>query len=168
MFKATSTNKQHYKIITHTKPPINMVYKYEKKINKYFYSKNNWFLTTQELLDLESMNSIIDDGFVNYLFYKHMDVIVRHVRQKGIKIDFEHGINLMLKNCLDCRISERFYENTIEQYKNLVLYNIPTINDIIDISVRKGNTNLLFYLYYREEKEIYNCIYNIKACRGVV
>ena len=149
-----------YNIIMHTIPTQEEVNEYEMKIKNYQEEHNN-HLTTQGLINLECINDDIDINFIKYLFFRHLDKIMTHIAKRGIKLNLEPNINMMVSDFLNNNFSEDLYENTIKEYENYVLYDEPTIHDIIDVAIAKGNTDLLFYIFYREEKRINNHICNV-------
>ena len=161
MYNDKSTPNKHYNIIIHTIPTQEKVNEYEIKIKNYQEKEPGDCLTTQELINLECIGDDIDIDFMKYLFFRHLNEIMIHITKKGIKLNLEHNINMMVGDFLNNNSSENLYENTIEEYKNYILYDEPTIHDIINVAIAKGNTNLLFYIYYREEKEINNHICNV-------
>ena len=161
MYNDKITPNKHYNIIIHTLPTQEKANEYEIKIKNYQEKEDCDCLTTKELINLECISNNIDINFMKYLLFRHLNEIMTHITKRGIKLNLEPNINIMVGDFLNNNTSENEYENTIEEYENYVLYDEPTIHDIIDVAIAKGNTNLLFYIYYREEKEINNYICNV-------
>ena len=149
------TTKQHnrilkqkqYKIIQHRRPTLFKKLDYELKIRS--LNNNN----TNYLISLEGQQEEVDVDYVNYLFYRHLKNMVKHMANRGIYlIDIENNIKVILNKIITGVVKEEHYEKLIDQYDNLS-GGYLNIYDVIDRAIDFNNLEILYYIYYMEEEE---------------
>ena len=85
------------------------------------------------------------------------DYITQKAKNKGYQINVKD--NGKLKEDLENNNgNESNYENWIEFYEREAFNDYPDIYDIIKQAIRDNNWNFLYYLYYKEENELYDLI----------
>ena len=137
------------------------IFKYEDITRQYCISEGGVELTTQELIQLAGKEDQFNSDYANYLIFKRLHLIVDYITQKAKNKGYQINVkyNGKLKEDLENNNgNESNYENWIEFYEREAFNDYPDIYDIINQAIRDNNWNVLYYLYYKEENELYDLI----------
>ena len=141
------------------------IFRHEETTRQYYVSEDTANLTTRQLIELAGMENYFDTGYADYLIFKRLHQVAEYIsyktKKKGYQINVRHNQNLKedLENNND---SKDHYEYWFNEYESQVFNSYPDIYDVINQAVRDNNWNFLYYLYYKEENELYDLLTNHK------
>ena len=140
---------------------LSKIFHYEDKTRQNCLSEGGVELTTEELIELAAKDDKFDNDYANYLIFKRLHLIADYITQKAKNKGYQINVkdNGKLKEDLENNNSnESNYENWIEFYEREAFNDYPDIYDIIKQAIRNNNWNFLYYLYYKEENELYDLV----------
>ena len=142
------------------------IFKYEDITLEYYRSEDTFNLSTAYLIHMASLDQPFNTDYAEYLISKRLHKIAEFVfqeaKKKGYLINVRHYQNL--KEDLDNNnSSEDYYKDWYRHYDD-PFYEPEenVIYEIIKQAVNDNNWNFLYYLYYKEEKELFNLLTNYK------
>ena len=140
---------------------ITDIFKYEDKTRQYCLSEGGVELSTQQLIELAGKENHFNNAYAEYLTFKHLhliaDYISRKSKDKGYQINVKDNEKLK-KDLKNNNANDANYENWIEFYEREAFSDFPDIYEIINQAVRDNNWNVLYYLYFKEENELYDLV----------
>ena len=141
------------------------IIKYELITKQYCESEGGFTLTTQELIHLAALEDEFDTDYANYLIIRHLHQIEDYISQKalikGFQINVKNNVNLR-EDIKNNNFDIPNYDNWLDYYEDKTFIDDPDIYDIIDEIIKDNNWHVLYYLYYKEEKKLYDVLFNEK------
>ena len=138
------------------------IFKHEDTTRQYCLSEDGANLSTPSLIYLASLEQDFDTNYVEYLIFKRLHQVAEYIscksKKRGYLINVRHIQNLK-EDLENNNSSEDYYKDWYQRYNDPEEENIF---DIIDQAVRDNNWNFLYYLYYKEEKDLNNLLTNHK------
>ena len=137
------------------------IFKHEDTTRQYCLSEGGVNLLTPQLIELAGMEDHFNSDYVKFIIFKRLHQVAEYIsyksKNKGYQINVRHNQNVKedLENNNDSR---EHYENWLDIYERQAFNDEPDIYDIIDQAVRDNNWNFLYYLYYKEEEELYDLL----------
>ena len=142
------------------------IFKYEDITLEHYRSEDTVNLSTAYLIHMASLEPHFNTDYAEYLIFKRLhkiaDFTFHESKRKGYLINVTHYQNLK-EDLENNNSSEEYYKDWYYRY-NDPLYSPEedTIYQIIKQAVNDNNWNFLYYLYYKEEKELFNLLTNYK------
>ena len=133
------------------------IFKYEDTTRHYCNSEGGVELLPTSLINLASQEPNFDTDYAEYVIFRRLHQIANYIdrqsMKKGHKLDLADNQNLKrhLKN--DNAIEE-YYEGCYQSYEDPTFGDLDPIFSVIDQAVRDNNWYFLYYLYYKEEKNL--------------
>ena len=142
------------------------IFEHEDTTRQYCLSEDGANLSTPTLIYLASLEPDFDTNYAEYLIFKRLHqvagYIARESKKKGYQINVIHNQNLK-EDLENNNSSEDYYKDWYQRYDDpLFCPEQENIYQIIDQAVRDNNWNFLYYLYYKEENELYDLLTNYK------
>ena len=142
------------------------IFKYEDITLQYCMSEDGENLTIPTLIYLASLEPDFDTNYVEYLIFKRLHQVAECIscksKKKGYQINVRHNQNLK-EDLENNNPSEDYYKDWYQHYDDpFFCPEKENIYQIIDQAVRDNNWNFLYYLYYKEENELYDLLTNHK------
>ena len=142
------------------------IFKHENTTRYYSVSEGTHELSPHELIDLAATEHEFDTDYAEYVIFNHLYQIAEYTAskslRKGYQINIRHNQNL-LQDLENNNLRKEYYENWFLHYVDDPDYkSLASVLEVIDGAVRDNNWDFLYYLYYREENELYNLINNHK------
>ena len=133
------------------------IFKHENTIRQYCFSEDNINLLPRRLIYLASLEPIFDTHFVEYVIFKRLHQIAEFIfiesKKIGFLINVRHYQNL--KEDLDNNnTSKKYYEGWFQRYDSFVSEENDPLISIIKQAIRGKHWNFLYYLYYKQEKDL--------------
>ena len=140
---------------------LSNIFEYEDITRQYCISEGGVELSTQQLIELAAMEDHFNSNYTEYLIFKRLQQIADYITQKAKNKGYQINVkdngkikeDLANNNC-----NESNYENWIEIYEREAFNDYPDIYDIIKQAIRDNNWNVLYYLYCKEENELYDLL----------
>ena len=142
------------------------IFKYEDKTLEYCLSEDGANLSTDTLIYLASLERDFDTHYAEYLIFKRLLQVAEYTSlissKKGYLINVRDY--QPLKEDLDNNNSSKdYYEDWYQRYyDHFCSPEKDNIFQMIDQAVSDNNWNFLYYLYYKEENELYDLLNNYK------
>ena len=133
------------------------IFKHEDTTRHYCNSEGGFELLPPELIELASQEPNFDADYAEYVIFKRLHQIAAYINyqsmKKGYKVNVTNNQNLK-EDLENNNTSKEYYEGWYQHYKNPLCIDTDPIFFIIDQAVSDNNCNFLYYLYYKEEKDL--------------
>ena len=138
------------------------IFDYEDTTRDYCNSEGGWELLPPELIDLAASEPVFNTNYAEYVIFRRLfqiaDYIANKTKRKGYQINVTHNQNLK-EDLENNNASKEYYEGQFQYYEeNNNRDDVDTIFPIIDKAIFHKNWNFLYYLYYREENNLYDLL----------
>ena len=144
---------------------ISDIIKYELITKQYCISEGGFTLSVEELIHLAALEDEFDIDYANYLIIKRLHQIAEYIYQKamnkGFQINVKNNVNLR-EDIKNNNFDISNYDDWLDFYEDKTAIDDPDIYDIIDQIIKDNNWHVLYYLYYKEEKKLYDILFNEK------
>ena len=142
------------------------IFKHEDTTRYYCNSEGGFNLLPYELIDLAALEHSFNTDYAEYVVFRHMHEIAEYVSclslKRGFQINIRHNQNL-LQDLENNNLRKEYYESCFQHYvDDPDDKSLDSIFQVIHQAVEDNNWDFLYYLYYREENELYNLINNHK------
>ena len=137
------------------------IFTFEDTTRQYCLSEDGANLSTRQLIEIAGMENHFNSDYAEYLIFKRLHQVAEYIscksKKKGYQINVRHNQNLKedLENNND---SKNHYEYWVDIYERQAFNDYPDIYDIINQAVRDNNWSFLYYLYYKEEEDLYDLL----------
>ena len=133
------------------------IFKYEDTTRHYCNSEGGVELLPTSLINLASQEPNFDTDYAEYVIFRRLHRIAIYIDRQSMKKG--HKLNLAdnqgLKRHLENNNAiEEYYEGCYQSYEDPTFGDLDPIFSVIDQAVRDNNWNFLYYLYYKEEKNL--------------
>ena len=132
------------------------IFKHEDKTRQYCFSEGGVELSVPELIKLAGKEKEFNSDYAEYLIFKRLHLISSYIAKKA-NINVKDNKRLK-KDIENNNLNKPRYEEWLEFYKREAFNDYPDIYDIIDQTIIDKNWNVLYYLYYKEENELYDLV----------
>ena len=138
------------------------IFNQEDTTRKYCLSEDGANLSTPTLIYLASLEPDFDTDYAEYVIFKRLHQVAAYIacesKKKGYQINVTHNQNLK-EDLENNNSSEDYYKDWYQRYDDPLFYpEQEKIYDIADQAIRDNNWNVLYYLYYKEENELYDLV----------
>ena len=143
------------------------IFKHEDTTRQYCISEDSANLSPRQLIELAGMENHFNSNYAEYIIFKRLHQVAEYIscesKKKGYQINVRHNQNIKedLENNND---SKDYYAFWVDIYERQAFNDDPDIYDIINQAVRDNNWSFLYYLYYKEEEELYDLLSKQKNC----
>ena len=160
-------NRQQYLKTWQPLPTLNLqpqdIRYYNQKI--YNHCKNEGVtLSPSYLIKLEANNPTIDNLYIKYIAFHHIDNLIQYINSKNIQLnDIEYNIRQILNEIIEGDINEDYYINTMDIYDSINgnFMGEMDLYGIINQAIRLDNKRLLYYIIFKESEELADRIYEV-------
>ena len=135
---------------------ISNIFKHEDKTRHYCISEGGVELSVPELIKLAGKEEEFNSDYAEYLIFKRLHLISSYIAKKA-NINVKDNERLK-KDIENNNLNKPRYEEWLEFYEREAFNDYPDIYDIIDQTIIDKNWNVLYYLYYKEENELYDLV----------
>ena len=136
------------------------IFKHEDTTRDYCNSEGGFVLSPYELIELAGKEPHFDTDYAEYVIFRHLHQISEYItdksQRKGYQINVTQNQNLK-EDLENNNIRKEYYEEWYNKYYD-PLQGIDAVYDIINQAVSDNNWSFLYYLYYREENELYDLL----------
>ena len=137
---------------------LSNIFKHEDTTRHYCNSKGGVELLPPSLIDLASQEPNFDTDYAEYVIFRRLHQIAIYIDRQSMKKNHKLTSltdNQDLKRKLENNNAfEEYYEGRYQSYEDPTFGDLDPIFSIIDQAVRDNNWNFLYYLYYKEEKNL--------------
>ena len=138
------------------------IFKHEDTTRQYCISEDSANLSTHQLIELAGMERHFNSDYAEYLIFKRLHQVAEYIssksKKKGYQINVRHNQNLK-EDLENNNSSEDYYKDWYQRYDDpLFCPEEENIFQIIDQAIRDNNWPFLYYLYYKEEEELYDLL----------
>ena len=142
------------------------IFKHEDATRQYCLSEDGANLSPRQLIELAGMENHFNSDYAGYIIFKRLHQVAEYIscesKKKGYQINVRHNQNLK-EDLENNNSSEDYYKDWYQRYDDpLFCPEQENIYQIIDQAIRDNNWNFLYYLYYKEENELYDLLINYK------
>ena len=133
------------------------IFKHEDTTRHYCNLKGGVELLPPSLIDLASQEPNFDTDYAEYVIFRRLHQIAIYIDRQSMKKGYKLTLtdNQDLKRKLENNNEfEEYYEGRYQSYEDRTFGDLDPIFSIIDQAVRDNNWNFLYYLYYKEEKNL--------------
>ena len=133
------------------------IFKHEDTTRHYCNSEGGFELLPPELIELASQEPNFDTDYAEYVIFRRLHQIAVYIDRQSMKKGYKLTLtdNQDLKRQLENNnASKEYYEGCYQSYKDPTFGDLDPIFSVIDQAVRDNNWNYLYYLYYKEEKNL--------------
>ena len=133
------------------------IFKHEDTTRNYCNSKGGVELLPPSLIDLASQEPNFDTDYAEYVIFRRLHQIAIYIDRQSMKKGYKLTLtdNQGLKRQLENNNAfEEYYEGCYQRYEDPTFGDLDPIFSVIDQAVRDNNWNFLYYLYYKEEKNL--------------
>ena len=133
------------------------IFKHEDTTRHYCNSEGGFELLPPELIELASQEPNFDTDYAEYVIFRRLHQIAVYIDRQSMKKGYKLTLtdNQDLKRQLENNnASKEYYEGCYQSYEDPTFGDLDPIFSVIDQAVRDNNWNYLYYLYYKEEKNL--------------
>ena len=140
---------------------------YEQKIQNNCEKYGLTYRNIISFINLECENRDVrhpNHNYIKYLVLKHLNNLVKYIENKGIYLEnVKLGIKTILNEIVTNQVSEDYYTNTLEIYREITNKNYDDIDayDLIDQAIRLDNKKVLYYIIFSEDEDLNDRLYEI-------
>ena len=137
---------------------------YEQKIQTQCENTGCTYQNTVQLINLECENEQVNHHYLKYLALKHLYNLVKYIESKGVYLEnVKLGIKTILYEIVTNQVSEDYYTNTLQIYREIMDKNYDDIDayDLIDQAIRLDNKRVLYYIIFDEDTDLSDRLYEI-------
>ena len=133
------------------------IFKHEDTTRHYCNSEGGFELLPPELIELASQEPNFDTDYAEYVIFRRLHQIAVYIDRQSMKKGYKltltdnQGLKRQLENN---NASKEYYEGCYQSYEDPTFGDLDPIFSVIDQAVRDNNWNYLYYLYYKEEKNL--------------
>ena len=130
--------------------------KFENKIKHICEVNSCNALDTTYLMDLEGLEANPCKDYLNYLFYRHMYLLINYInaRLPTPLPNVGEGITAILNEIINGEVHKDYYDNTVGIYEDIAGCDEGDRFPVINQAIRLNNVKLLYYIYFLEEVHI--------------
>ena len=133
------------------------IFKHEDTTRHYCNSEGGFELLPPELIELASQEPNFDTDYAEYVIFRRLHQIAVYIDRQSMKKGYKltltdnQGLKRQLENN---NASKEYYEGCYQSYEDPLCGDLDPIFSVIDQAVSDNNWNFLYYLYYKEEKNL--------------
>ena len=133
------------------------IFKHEDTTRHYCNSEGGVELLPPSLINLASQEPNFDTDYAEYVIFRRRHQIAIYINRQSMKkghklyLTDNQGLKRQLENN---NAFEEYYEGRYQSYEDPTFGDLDPIFSVIDQAVRDNNWNFLYYLYYKEEKNL--------------
>ena len=137
------------------------IFKHEDTTRNYCNSEGGFELSPPSLIELAGKEPHFDTNYAEYVIFRRLHQIAEYIshksKRKGYQINVTHNQNLK-EDLENNNARKEYYEEWYYQYDDPTYGESDSVYNIIDQAVSDNNWSFLYYLYYKEENELYDLL----------